>query len=61
MICGVITLDSEPTLLCSFFSRKDLAHPRANSFAFAINDTHVLSVEWDAQRQSHILGDWPER
>ena len=61
MICSIITLDNEATVLCSFFSRKDLTHPRANSYAFAINDTHVLSVKWDAQRKSEILGEWPER
>jgi hypothetical protein len=60
MICAVITLDNKPTVLCSFFSRKDLTHPRANSYAFAINDLHVISVKWDAQQQSHILSEWPE-
>ena len=61
MICSIITLDNEPTVLCSFFSRKDLTHPRTDSYAFAINDAHVLSVKWDANQKSQILGDWPER
>ena len=60
VICAVITLDNKATVLCSFFDRSDLTRPRPNTYAFAINNARVSSIKWDAQRNPHILQEWPE-
>jgi hypothetical protein len=58
VLCQVITTDARPTVLCEYVNRRGA--PRPNSYAFAISDAMVSSLEWDAKGRVHVLGSWRE-
>jgi hypothetical protein len=59
VLCDVIKAGGLPTLVCESVDGKGVVRP--NSYSFAISDSLVSSLRWDAAKQVHVLQSWHER
>jgi hypothetical protein len=58
ILCQVIKVSREPTLLCQYVDSRGNARP--NSYSFGISDKLATSLAWNAKRIVRVLQAWPE-
>lgn len=56
--CNASLVGRKPTIFCYYVDKKGVV--RAHSYSFAISDTIVTTLGWDAKGHASVIHSWPE-